>query len=160
RPATGIDEDGNPACPAHRVEQASRPKNQPQSRLFQNHPQTNNLMVRAASSRQGDQMETTKKGKRICKVSECLAELGTANESGYCAIHRHLGDPRRRTSLARVLSKTVTTAARKIETAVQAKNGAAKLARSSNGQRLDQFLTMLPTTDKMRIVDAWFGGRI
>ncbi len=105
-------------------------------------------------------METTEKGKKICKVSECLAELGAANRSGYCAIHRHLDDPRRRKSVAPASSNPVATSARKRDTASLRMTGAATLARSSDNQRLDQFLMTLPTADKIRIVDAWFCGRI
>ncbi len=154
RPATGIDEDGSPACPAHRVDQFDLSENQPQPN------QTKNGVVGATSSCQENQVETTEKGKRICKVSECLAELGPANRSGYCAMHRHLGDPRRRKSLAPVSSKPLGTSARKKDTASVRMTGAATLARSSDNQRLDQFLMTLPTADKIRIIDAWFCGRI
>ena len=51
-------------------------------------------LVEYQESKMSSESETSVK--RACNVEGCAAELGDKNKSGYCSIHRHFGDPRRR----------------------------------------------------------------
>jgi hypothetical protein len=110
--------------------------------------------VVATGSVQEDRHVDSKPAKRICKVTECVEELGATNKSGYCATHRHLGDPRRKSS-APVSSRSAPV---RKNGAVSVRNGTASSSQST--ARVDQFFIHLCDADKLRIIEAWFANRV
>jgi hypothetical protein len=99
-------------------------------------------------------MDTETVTPQTCKVGDCDKKLGPRNRSGYCAVHRHLADPRRNSSRAEPGPNRSPTSA--------TKNGLVTppLSDKLAAERVNRLLINLPHEEKLQLCEAWLAGKI